>query len=144
VLRTVLLTLLAAGFATTAVAQDATKQSADVIVQAVKVQTTKKNGDPWDVLGGAPDLKVTVRNKAKGGATHTTKVKKDTFEASFGERTVRVAVGDEIEVTVTDEDEKLHDKVGEKTVKVTADMLKKKELKLDFDRVISLTLEFEP
>jgi hypothetical protein len=137
--RTLSVALLAAGVAA---AQD--RQSADVIVQALKVQTTKKNGDPWDVLGGAPDLKVTVRNKARGGATHSTKVKADTFEASFGERTVRVSVGDEIEVTVHDEDERLHDKVGEKTVKVTADTLKKKELKLDFDRVISLTLEFEP
>ena len=141
--RSLLIGLLAFGVASTASAQDA-KQSADVIVQAVKVQTTKKNGDPWDPLGGAPDLKVTVRKTGKGGATHTTKVKKDTFETTFGERTVRVSVGDEIEITVLDEDEKFHDKVGEKTVKVTADMLKKKELKLDFDRVISLTLEFEP
>jgi hypothetical protein len=129
---------------TKAPAEDGTKKTADLIVQSVKVQTTKKNGDPWDALGGAPDLKVSVRKTEKGGAAHTTKVKKDTFEAAFGERTLRVSVGDEIEVVVYDEDEKFHDKVGEKTVKVTAEMLKKREVKWEFDRVLTLVLEFEP
>ena len=125
-------------------AQDKAKQSADVIVQSVKVHTTKKGGEAWDLLGGAPDLMVAVRKTEKGGAKHTTKVKKDAFEASFGERTVRVSVGDEVEVVVYDEDERLHDKVGETTVKVTEDMLKKREVKLEFGRVITLVVEFEP
>ena len=120
------------------------KRSADLVVQSVKVHTTKKGGDPWDPLGGAPDLMVAVRKTEKGGAKHTTKVKKDAFEASFGERTIRVSVGDEVEVVVYDEDERFHDKVGETTVKVTEDMLKKRELKLEFGRVITLVIEFEP
>ena len=127
-----------------AAADDGPKRSADVVVQAVKVHTTKKGGEAWDLLGGAPDLMVAVRKAEKGGAKHTTKVKKDAFEASFGERTIRVSVGDEVEVVVYDEDERLHDKVGETTVTVTEEMLKKRELKLEFGRVISLTLEFEP
>jgi hypothetical protein len=127
-----------------ALAQDAPKMSADVVVHSVKVHTTKKDGKPWDILGGAPDLMVFVRKAGTGGQKHTTKVKKDSFEATFGERTLRISVGDEIEVIVYDQDEKLHDKIGEKTVKITQDMLKKREAKWDFDRVISLVLEFEP
>ena len=125
-------------------AEDGPKRSADLVVQSVKVHTTKKGGDPWDPLGGAPDLMVAVRKAEKGGAKHTTKVKKDAFEASFGERTIRVTVGDEVEVVVSDEDERFHDKVGETTVKVTEDMLKKREVKWEFGRVITLVVEFEP
>ena len=127
-----------------AAAGDGPKRSADLVVQSVKVHTTKKGGDPWDPLGGAPDLMVAVRQTAKGGARHTTKVKRDAFEASFGERTIRVSVGDEVEVVVYDEDARLHDKVGETTVTVTADMLKKREVKWEFGRVITLVVEFEP
>ena len=125
-------------------AGDGPKRSADLVVQSVKVHTTKTGGEAWDLLGGAPDLMVAVRTTEKGGARHTTKVKKDAFEASFGERTVRVSVGDEVEVVVYDEDERLHDKVGETTVKVTEDMLKKREVKLEFGRVLTLVVEFEP
>lgn len=143
--RSRLLGLFAAAYlAPVAAAQDGAKKSADLIVQSVKVHTTKKNGEAWDAFGGAPDLKVSVRKTEKGGAMHTTKVKKDTFEATFGERTIRVSVGDEIEVIVSDEDEKFHDKVGEKTFKITAEMLKKREVKWEFDRVLTLVLEFEP
>lgn len=130
--------------ASPAPAQQAPKLSADVVVHSVKVHTTKKGGEPWDALGGAPDLLVTIRKTEKGGARHTTKVKKDVFEASFGERTIRVSAGDEIEVVVLDEDEKLHDRIGAKTIKVTAEMLKRREVKWEFGRVISLVLEFEP
>ncbi len=138
--------LMTAGFlfGTPAGADETPKKSADVVVHSVKVHTTKKGGDAWDPLGGAPDLMVAIRKTERGGAKHTTKVKKDAFEASFGERTVRVSVGDEIEIIVYDEDEKFHDKIGTKTVKVTEEMLKKREAKWDFDRVISLVLEFEP
>ena len=71
-------------------------------------------------------------------------VKKDTFDTSFGERTIRVSVGDEIEIIVYDEDGKFNDKVGEKTVKVTDEFLTQREVEWEFDRVISLSLEFEP
>ena len=125
-------------------AQGPPRKSADIIVHSVKVHTTKKGGDPWDLLGGAPDLKVLIRKTDKGGAKHTTEVKKDTFDASFGERTVRVSVGDEIEVIVYDEDEKVDDKVGGKKVTVTEEMLRNREVKWEFDRVIALALEFEP
>lgn len=144
-LRTILLGLLVAAcvaLSTPAAAQ--TKKSADVVVHSVKVHTTKKGGDAWDAFGGAPDLMVAIRKTERGGAKHTTKVKKDMFEASFGERTIRVSAGDEIEIIVYDEDEKFHDKVGEKTVKITEDLLKQREVKWDFDRVISLVVEFEP
>ena len=134
----------AVALGTRAAAQEPARKSADVVVQSVKVHTTKKGGEAWDLGGGAPDLMVAVRKTEKGGAKHTTKVKKDAFEASFGERTIRVSVGDEIEVVVSDEDERFHDKVGETTVKVTEEMLKKREVKLEFGRVISLVLEFEP
>ena len=143
-LRTLWLAAGPLALGTPASAQEPAKQSADIVVQSVKVHTTKKGGEAWDPFGGAPDLMVAVRKTEKGGAKHTTKVKKDAFEASFGERTVRVSVGDEIEVTVFDEDGKIHDKVGETTVKVTAEMLKKREVKWEFGRVISLVLEFEP
>jgi hypothetical protein len=139
--------LLTAGclsLGTLAPAQGAPKMSADIIVHSVKVHTTKKGGNAWDAFGGAPDLMVLIRKTEKGGAKHTTKVKKNTFDTSFGERTIRVSVGDEIEVIVYDEDEKFHDKVGEKIMKVTAKMLKEREVKWEFDRVISLVLEFEP
>ena len=124
--RGALLGVLSAGCLTlaTPAAPEVPKKSADVVVHSVKVHTTKKNGDAWDIGGGAPDLVVSVRKTEKGGARHTTKVKKDAFEASFGERTIRVTVGDEVEVVVYDEDERFHDKVGETTVKVTEEMLK--------------------
>jgi hypothetical protein len=145
--RNLLLGLLTAGclsLGTPASGQETPKKSADIVVHSVKVHTTKKSGDAWDALGGAPDLMVSIRKTEKGGAKHTTKVKRDTFDASFGERTIRVSVGDEIEVIVYDEDEKFHDKVGEKTVKITEEMLKKREVKWELGRVISLVLEFEP
>lgn len=125
-------------------AQKPPTNSADIVVHSVKAHTTKKGGDAWDPFGGAPDLMVFVRKTERGGAKHTTKVKKDSFEASLGERTIRASVGDEIELIVYDEDEKFHDKVGEKTFKITEEMLKKREVKLEFGRVISLVLEFEP
>jgi hypothetical protein len=145
--RNTLLGLLTAGclsLGTPAPAQKGPRKSADIVVHSVKVHTTKKGGDAWDAFGGAPDLMVFIRKTERGGAKHTTKVKKDTFEASFGERTIRVSVDDEIEVIVHDEDEKFHDKVGEKTVKITEEMLKKREVKWEFGRVITLVLEFEP
>lgn len=145
--RNILIGLLTAGcfcLGTPAPAQDAPKKSADIVIHSVKVHTTKNGGAAWDALGGAPDLKVFIRKTEKGGAKHTTKVKKDTFETTFGERTIRVSLGDEIEVIVYDEDEKFHDKVGEKTVKITEEMLKMREVKWEFGRVISLVLEFEP
>src|SRR5687768_1022487 len=145
--RNTVLGLLTAGclcHGTPVPAREAPKKSADVVVHSVKVHTTKKGGDAWDGLGGAPDLMVSIRKTERGGASHTTKVKKDTFEASFGERTIRVSVGDEIEVIVYDEDEKFHDKVGGKAVKITEEMLKEREVKWEFGRVISLVLEFEP
>lgn len=145
--RNTLLGLLTAGclsLGTPAPAQEAPKKSADIVVHSAKVHTTKKGGDAWDTFGGAPDLMVFLRRTERGGAKHTTKAKKDTFEASFGERTIRVSVGDEIELIVYDEDEKFNDKVGEKTVKITEEMLKKREVKWEFGRIISLVLEFEP
>src|SRR5688500_19010527 len=145
--RNALLGLLTTGclsLGTPASAQKAPKKSADIIVHSVNVHTTKQGGAAWDALGGAPDLMVFIRKTGPGGAKHTTKVKKDAFDASFGERTIRVSVGDEIEIIVHDEDEKFHDKVGEKTVKITEEMLKKREVKWEFGRVISLVLEFEP
>lgn len=135
---------LALGIQSQAAAQEAPRKSADTIVQAVKVQTTKKNHDPWDVGGGAPDLKVFVRKTGKGGQTHTTKVKSDAFEAPFGERTIRVSVGDRIEVIVFDQDLKGDDVVGKTTETITEAILRKREVNWSFDQVISLTLEFEP
>lgn len=128
----------------TAAAQETPKKSADIIIHSVKVETTKKNEEPWDAGGGAPDLKVLIRKTGKGGQSHTTKVKNDTFEASFGERTIRVSVGDTIEVIVYDQDLASDDVVGKKTEKITEAMLKKRDVKWPFDRVISLVLEFEP
>jgi hypothetical protein len=142
--RNTLLGVLAVGCLPLVAPAQEPRRSADVIVQSVKVQTTKKGGEAWDVFGGAPDLKVFIRKTEKGGAKHTTKLKKDAFDASFGERTIRVSVGDEIEVVVYDEDEQFDDKVGGKKVKVTEEMLRKREVKWEFDRVATLVLEFEP
>ncbi len=116
----------------------------DVIVHSLKVHTTKANGAAWDILGGAPDLKVTVTKLGKFKSSHTTQVKRDVFEALIDEKTVRVSEGDEIELHAIDEDVNLDDTIGKKTIKITKEMLQEGEAKLTFDRVILLLLKLEP
>ena len=125
-------------------AQEPVKQSADVILHSVKAQSTKEDGSAWDILGGAPDLFVTIGHNKKGGATYTSAVKEDTFEATYGVDTIRVTVGDEIEISVYDKDTRLNDLVGKIKIKITQDILSKRTKTWDFDRVSSLVLEFEP
>ncbi len=128
---------------TATLAGDSDRESATIELVSVRVRTTKAGGAAWDAADGKPDLKVTVERKARpAGDKFTTKVVPDTFEAKFNVKTIEVKEGDEVEVTVADEDAVSDDRVGRLNVRVTQKMLRKGEADWSFDEVLSLKVEF--
>ncbi len=119
------------------------RESGTLKLVSVEVRKTKAGGAAWDPAGGAPDLKVTVEKKAKpAGETFTSKVIPDTHDAKLDVKTLKVKEGDEIEVTVVDEDVGGDDRIGRYKVKVTKAMLRKGQADWSFDDVLSLKVEF--
>src|SRR5215210_5153338 len=89
------------------------RESATLKLVSVEVRKTKPGGAAWDPGGGAPDLKVTVERKAKpAGEKFTSKVVPDAYDAKLDVKTLKVKEGDEIEVTVLDEDVGSDDRIG--------------------------------
>jgi hypothetical protein len=116
------------------------KKSADLIIQSVNVYGTKTNGSVWDD-SGPPDPKVRV---SAGSDSYTTFTKHDTETASFGVKSIRVAEGDTLEVTVYDSDVVFDDEIGSYSKLITADTLSQGKVTWSFGRVYELVLKFEP
>ncbi len=126
-----------------ATARGAGEESAALRIASVKVRTTKPGGAAWDAGGGAPDLKVSIEKRARpAGEKFTTKVIRDTFEAKYHVTTIKVKDGDEVEITVTDEDAAGDDQIGRLRKRLTAKMFREGEAEWSFGEVLSLTLEF--
>ncbi len=126
-----------------ATARGAGEESAALRVASVEVRTTKPGGAAWDAGGGAPDLRVSIEKRARpAGEKFTTKVVRDTFEAKYHVTTIRVEDGDEVEITVTDEDAAGDDQVGRLKKRVTAEMFREGEAEWSFGEVLSLRLVF--
>lgn len=109
---------------------DASAQSRTIKVRDLTVRSKKSNGSAWDIFGGAPDLKVTIKVNRTLGPSDTTRTKQDTYSATFNESTVKVKHGDSITVTVWDEDVTDDDLIGKGSYVVK---------KGDFGKVISFT-----
>jgi hypothetical protein len=119
------------------------RESATLKLVSVEVRKTKPGGASWDPAGGAPDLKVTVERKAKpAGEKFTSQVVPDAYDAKLDVKTIKVKAGDEVEITVLDEDVGSDDRIGRYKVKVTKAMLRKGQADWSFDEVLSLKVEF--
>jgi hypothetical protein len=130
------------GLVAPAVAQP-DRESGTLKLVSVEVRKTKPGGAAWDSAGGAPDLKVTVEKKARpAGEKFTSKVIPDAYDAKLDVKTLKVKEGDEIEITVLDEDVGTDDRIGRYKVKVTRAMLRKGQADWSFDEVLSLKVEF--
>ena len=116
-----------------------------LILERIEVRTVKANGKPWDGGGGAPDLKISVeRISAPKGEKHITAVQANLFKAFFHCKALEVQADDEIEIRVLDDDVSSDDEVGKIKLKITAEMLKNREMEVSFDQVDKLVLKFEP
>ena len=121
----------------------ADRESGTLKLVSIEVRKTKSGGAAWDPAGGAPDLKITVERKARpAGDKFTTKVIPDAHDAKLDTKTLKVKDGDEIEITVLDEDVGSDDRIGRHKVKVTKAMLRKGQADWSFDDVLSLKVEF--
>jgi hypothetical protein len=138
-LGTAVCLLMAAGPA----AAQPDRESGTLKLVSVEVRKTKSGGAAWDPGGGAPDLKITVERKARpAGEMFTSKVIPDAHDAKLDVKTLKVKEGDEIEVTVLDQDVGNDDRIGRHKVKVTKAMLRKGQADWSFDDVLSLKVEF--
>ena len=119
------------------------RESGTLKLVSIEVRKTKSGGAAWDPAGGAPDLKVMVEKKARpAGEKFTSKVIPDAHDAKLDVKTLKVKEGEEVEVTVLDEDVGGDDRVGRYKVKVTKAMLRKGQADWSFDDVLSHKVEF--
>lgn len=117
---------------------------AKVFIKTVQVQPTKADGKKWDAYPfELPDLKVRIRNRTTGQVFQTP-VKQDCLKATFNTPAVHVSEGDDIEITVWDNDLQFDDLVGRYSTKITAEMLKAQDLDLSFGQVLSLQIQLQP
>ena len=93
-------------------------------------------------FSGSPDLK--VRAELKSGRAYTTSIVKDSFTASFNEKTLRISEGDTLTVTVYDDDVTEDDEIGTYEKLITLDTLNARYATWSFGDVLSLRLEFQP
>lgn len=117
------------------------KRTALIVVESVRVKSTKANGKDWDDEGGDPDLAVQI---SCNGDTKTTSKVSDSTVAEFGERLLRVSVGDTIVVKVIDRDALFDDAVATYPKAITNSTLDAKTADWSFGQVESLQLTFEP
>jgi hypothetical protein len=116
-----------------------------LVIERIEVRTVNQKGKAWDGGGGAPDLKISVeRISAPKGEKHITAVQENRFKAVFNCKALEVQSGEEIEIRVMDEDVSSDDEVGTIKQKITAEMLKTRELEISFDQVDKLILKFIP
>jgi hypothetical protein len=125
-------------------AEDKSEEGAlRVILKSVEVMTTKSGGDAWDVNDGKPDLVINVKNLSDTTQKEVyTEEKTDVFSATYDAATVLAKAGHKVRIQVLDKDVAANDTIGETTLEVTEDMLKKGKASLSFGQVKSLMLEF--
>jgi hypothetical protein len=141
-MRSYLTVVLGLGLTVPALAQPE-RESGTLKLVSIEVRKTKPGGAAWDPVNGAPDLKITVEKKARpAGESFTSKVIPDAHDAKLDVKTLKLKDGDEIEVTVVDEDVGGDDRIGRYKVKVTKAMLRKGQADWSFDDVLSLKVEF--
>ena len=117
-----------------------------VVIKKVEVKKTNKNGDPWDVNDGKPDLCVVIRNTTdKEQKAFESKVKDDVYAADFNEvTTLKVKEGQVLEFRVLDKDVAAHDEIGKTNREITGKILKEGTLRMEnFDQVIFLEIELK-
>ncbi len=146
-LRLVLLGLLGV-LCLSLVVNQATAEDKDgavrVILKSLQVVETKSDGSSWDVNDGKPDIMISVKN-----LTDTTQKEvvsdeqKDTFNAKYDSRTVLVSAGQKLRLLVEDKDAAANDTIGNGTLEVTAEMIKKGTHTISFGQVKSLTIDFQ-
>lgn len=115
------------------------RKSVDLIINSVSVYGTQDNGDVWDE-SGPPDLKVRVETSSDSFTTATTK---DSESASYDVKSIRVAEGDTLVVTVIDDDAFSDDEIGSYSKLITADTLSQGSVTWSFGRVSNIVLKFE-
>lgn len=97
----------------------ASAQEFKLVLDQVSVFSTKADGKAWDVGGGAPDLRVKITNLTTR-ESWTSSVAFDTYSFTFNRPSVRVQVGDLIEITVDDQDVLADDLIGRGTFRILA------------------------
>lgn len=109
-------------FALTLLGSCADKVYADktIRVGTVTVLSTKASGAAWDAGDGAPDIKVSIREKKFFSGLKNTSVKKNTYSTTFNEDTISIAVGKSIEIKVWDKDFASDDLIGSGTFVIDA------------------------
>ena len=100
--------------------EEAAAADKTIQVGTVTVFATKSNGAAWDVGGGAPDIFVQIRVKKAFGSRKSTSVKKNTYSATFSQNTVKIRVGQAIEIKVWDKDFASDDIIGSATYVIDA------------------------
>lgn len=117
---------------------------AKVFIKTVQVQPTKADGRKWDAYPyELPDIKVRIRNRTSGQVFQTP-VKQDCLKATFNTPAIYVSEGDDVEITVWDNDLQFDDLIGRYSTKITAEMLKAQDLDLSFGQVLSLQIQLQP
>lgn len=129
---------------TSATADDNDKKSMRVFLKKVVVSEKNKDGKSWDINDGKPDIVVRLKNVSDDTTKEFTSAEKtDTFEATYDVATVLIAADQNLQIIVEDKDVAANDSIGQTTLKITAEMLRKGRTTLEFGQVKSLTLEFK-
>jgi hypothetical protein len=82
-------------------------------VQAGHVSEKKRNGEPWDLGGGLPDLRVDVKFPTLKSAAGSTRVVEDSLKPLWNDRVLLTvtAVGQELWLCMVDKDSMEDDRV---------------------------------
>lgn len=129
---------------TTATADDNDKKAMRVFLKKVVVSETNKDGKSWDINDGKPDIVVRIKNVSDDTIKEFTSAEKtDTFEATYDVATILVSAGQSLRFVVEDKDVAANDTIGDTTLKITSEMLKKGRVTLEFGLVKHLSLEFK-
>jgi hypothetical protein len=123
---------------------DDERKTVRLFLKKVRVSETNKDGNPWDVNNGRPDLVVRIKNLSDNTVKEwSSQEKSDTFEATFDVATVVVEKGQKIQIEVVDKDVAANDLIGRTSFELTKDMINKKgATEISFELVKALTLEF--
>lgn len=113
-------------------------------VRQCTVFSTKANGKPWDIGGGKPDLKVLISKTEFFGKEVSTKKVANTYSTDFNQTTLKVAVGEAIQVKVIDVDLSNPDTIGTFNLVISQEILALGRFEIPrFGRVSSLKFELE-
>jgi hypothetical protein len=115
-----------------------------VVLKSVQVAPTKTDGNAWDVNDGKPDIMISVKNLSDTTQKEVvTDEKTDALDAKYDSRTVLVSPGHKLRILVEDKDAAVNDTIGNGSLDVTEEMVKKGTHTVTFGQVKSLTIEFQ-